>query len=1206
MTKHYSSLLVVLLLNLAFGALLFAQQADRVVITGLVTDPSGAGIPDAAVTVTDEATHVSTNILTTADGNYSTPPLIVGTYTVKVEKQSFKTFLRSGIAISGGTIYRQDAALEVGATAQTIEVKGESRMINIEQGDVSYTLNQKYYQDLPVVMGTDMRLAEVLLQVQPGYVPTMPSGDTIFRGSGFNSRVNGGQTMATENFIDGAAFGTAYNHNQTQENSPPYDAIQEMKVIDATYSAQYGRTSGGFVTYTTKSGTSQLHGSLYYYMGNTALDSRGEFFAKRVKLLNNDPGFTLGGPVVIPKVYNGRNKTFFFTNLDDAHIRQGLLAGYTNTVPTLPMRSGDFSSLLDTSSQIGADALGRPVYQGEIFNPASTRLVNGIPVRDGYGFDPVTGLATSSANVIPAGDPLRSQVAANLTNLIPSPDRAGFPFNSAGINNGDPTKQLDPITWLVRMDHEFTPTLKMSHTLFLDSRPSIRNCGDVGGCNTQFDPTTEPQKNTSYIGDGYYQRISNQFYHQQFDWIVRPNVYNHTTVSFDRWLNVEYSLSTGAGWNQLLGITGIPYETGGPPAVNFSGVVPYSHLGIGYQKGSQTANRWQFLDDISWVKGRHTIKAGFEFRWHQFPFTGIGVDRMGTYSFNQAETGGFDAQGNSLAGAGDAFASMLLGQVDNSNFQIPTNVTWYEAYLSPWINDEFKVNSRLTLTLGLRFDYQKARREAHDRYSNFDPTAPNPGAGGIPGAMVFAGTGPGHTGQRTFEDPKKDAFGPRFGFAYRLTDKSVIRGGYGIYYGGVNYSQFAADADIGFATNPTAPNVTNGLSPAFFWDNGFPQNLITHPPTIDPAVANGTSPVAVAKDDLTLPRYQNWSLTYEAQLKANLSLNISYIGNHATRLPAAASAGLGLAANMNDPKILALGAGVLESDINSPLAQAAGIKSPYAGFTGDVAQALRPWPQYQLIGYRNNPIAVSFYDALQAVLEKRFSHGFQGRIGFTWSKLINTGAEFALAQTGQVDQNPLNYQRGERGLSTDDVPHLLFLGYTYELPFGPGRKFANTSRPLGKLIGGWSISGIQRYQAGRPLIISMNNDLSGFLFNTQKRPDKVGPGVIANRSGFDPNGGNAYLLSTGWADPGALKFGNASRTDPHVRWFPEYNEDISLYKDTIIHERAKLRYEALFGNIFNRHFYCTPDTNWSDGSFGSVSAQCNTPRRIQFALDLSF
>src|SRR5439155_13403028 len=236
--------------------------------------------------------------------------------------------------------------------------------------------------------------------------------------------------MAAENFIDGASFGTAYNHNQTQEGSPPYDAIAELNVVENTYSAQYGRTSGAFIEYNTKSGTSQLHGSAYYYMGNNALDARGEYFPNRSKLINNDPGFTLGGPVVIPKVYNGRNRTFFFTNLDSAHIRQGFLPGFTNTVPLPAMRTGDFSSLLDTTNPVGTDALGRPVFQGEIFDPSTTQLFNGIPVRNGYGFDPATGLPIAgTANIIPAGDPLRSMVATNFIKLIPPPDRPGFPFN---------------------------------------------------------------------------------------------------------------------------------------------------------------------------------------------------------------------------------------------------------------------------------------------------------------------------------------------------------------------------------------------------------------------------------------------------------------------------------------------------------------------------------------------------------------------------------------------------------------------------------------------------------------------------------------------------------------------------------------------------------------------------------------------------------
>ena len=242
---------------------------------------------------------------------------------------------------------------------------------------------------------------------------------------------------------------------------------------------------------------------------------------------------------------------------------------------------------------------------------------------------------------------------------------------------------------------------------------------------------------------------------------------------------------------------------------------------------------------------------------------------------------------------------------------------------------------------------------------------------------------------------------------------------------------------------------------------------------------------------------------------------------------------------------------------------------------------------------------------MQAKLDKRFSNGLQVRVAYTWSKLINDGAESGLTESGEIDQNPVDYQKGERGLSSDDVPHTFVLAYTYELPFGPGKKFANVSGPWSKVIGGWGVSAIQRYQSGRPMNIFMDNNLNGFLFNNQKRPNKAGPGVIADRSGFDPNK-DGYLLKSGWADPGLLNFGNASRTDPSVRWFPEYSEDFNLYKDTKIIENVNLRFMTLFGNAFNRHFYCPADTNWSAGSFGHVSGQCNVPRRIQFALDLKF
>src|SRR6266581_7175240 len=377
-----SMLSVILFAGLAFG-----QANDRGIITGLVTESSGALVPAAAVTVTNQDTSVKTAVASDTAGNYSTPPLVLGTYTVQVEKGGFKTFVRSGIILTSGSQYRQDIALELGAVSQTVEVKAASVMLNAENAEVSHTLTEKYYEDLPAVMGADIRLAEALLQVQPGYIPMAPNGDAIFRGSQFQSRINGGQTMSTENWFDGAAFGYAEGHQQTQESSVPYSAVKEMTVVENTFSAQYGHTSGGFITYATKSGTDKLHGNVYNFFTSDKLDAGNFFFAgiptipnKKLPLTQDNWGAAVGGPV--PKITKG-GKTFWFVNVDVLDYHSIVNTGFVNTLPDAAQRTGNFSGagLLDTTTIVGHDALGRPIYQGEIFNPATTRLVGGVPVR---------------------------------------------------------------------------------------------------------------------------------------------------------------------------------------------------------------------------------------------------------------------------------------------------------------------------------------------------------------------------------------------------------------------------------------------------------------------------------------------------------------------------------------------------------------------------------------------------------------------------------------------------------------------------------------------------------------------------------------------------------------------------------------------------------------------------------------------------------
>jgi hypothetical protein len=1181
--------LVFILLGLFVSRPLLAQRSDRAIIGGVVTDPQGASLPGATVTIRNEATGVE-NILTTNNaGAYTTGPLVLGPYSVAVNLTGFKKALATGIVLRAGDVLRHDVQLQIGGMTESVEVTGGDAL-DVTKPDVSHSVNEKYYEDLPIVTAADVRLAESVLLMQPGYLPMSPNGDPMFRGSQFNSRINGGQARATENFFDGGAFGYASGHQGSQESAPPVEAIQEVTIITTTYSAQYGHTSGGFIEYTSKSGTNKFHGSAYSYLAHDKLNSQGFFKLPKTPLDNKNWGATLGGPVI-------KNKTFFFVNADWTRFRSGTLEGFGNTTPIDAFKAGDFSALL-TSNRIGTDALGRPIFGGQIFNPATTRLVNGVPVRDPY-----------PGNVIPTNDPLRSIVASRYAALMVRPDRPGLSNNVAGNPAGDQTWELDARNILLRLDHSFSPRFKAMFSGYYNNRPSVRNCGGAQGCTVPNDPLSDSAANTDYIGEGFTQRIYTTHAHTQWDWIISNNLMSHSVVAWDRWYMGGASLSAGANWPQRLWgsqqASGLVLGDAGPPQINFAGNIPYNTLGLSWPGfGYEKNDRWQFSTDLAWVRGRSTMKVGFEYRHHKYPHKGWNPGpAAGNLDFNRLGTGGYDAAGNNLSQTGDPFASFLLGQVQAASQLIYAQPTWYENYLSPWINAEFKVNPKLTLTAGLRLDYQTARTEENDEYSTFDANTPNPGAGGRPGAVIFAGSGPGRAGTRTFENPDLDAWGPRAGFSYRVNDKTVVRGGYGMYYAGVAFSQFTGDPNLGFASNAAAPNTTNGLFPAFYLDAGFPQQNIRQPPFIDPTIANGAGVPAVSPDGLTLPRWQNWSLTFERRLTKNMMLDVAYIGNKGTRLNHHGQRA-GLDFNMNDPRVLSLGAALLNSNINSPAARAANIPIPYPGFNGTVAQALRKYPQYQNIDWRGLPLGRSQYHALEVVLEQRLSAGLQYRVGYTFSRLKNNGAESGQGNEGLNGdvQDPVNWDTADWGLSVDDTPHVLLVGFTWDIGQG---KWGGWNGAKKALLGGWNLSGILRYESGRPLRINMANDMAGLLFNTRKRPNRTGADAVNAGGDFDPLTDN-YFNRSAWEDPGPLTFGNAPPNDGSARGFKVFNEDLTVSKSFDLKSDLKMRFVAQVGNIFNRTTFCAPNTNFSSPAFGTVNTQCNQARSVQFGLRLDY
>ncbi len=956
------------------------------------------------------------------------------------------------------------------------------------------------------------------------------------------------------------------------------------RVTEARRARAPGGAGAGFLAFPAKRGTNEFHGGLYYRLGNDILNARG-FFGARGKARRNAFGAFVGGPVV-------KDKTYFSYHYDRLSVRSGVQSGFGNSVPVESFRQGDFGRLL-TGRTVASDALGRAILAGQIFDPASTRTHRGVPARDAF-----------PNNAIPKAHPMRSRVSSRVVPFMVEPQRPGLEFNVQGNPVGDQIWVLDAPSHFFRLDHSFTRGFRTATDFSRASHPAVRNCGGAAGCRVSHDPSGRPEANADYYGTGVYEDVTTHHLRQRLVWAVAPNLLNQVTVGYDEFHVRGHAISAGAGWQDRLwgaGGNGLLATDAGAPALTFAGNTRYSPIGSEWGRAGFLANhQYSVAHHVTWVRGRHTFKTGAEFRHHRYPFRGWANNVSGTFDFHRSHTGGFDARGHNMTSTGDPFASFLLGQVNATHFQIPDSPTITESFVAWSVLGEYRATSSLTLTLGIRFDFQSALRERDDNMSTFDPNVPNPRAGGRLGAMIFAGKGPGRTGTRTLESPPKDAFGPRAGFAYRAGDRSVVRGAYGIYYSSVPHAQLEAVNTLGFRFHATANDLSNGRHPAYFLDDGFPPSNIVLPPSIDPSIGNNTSPVAVTRDRATLPRIQRWSLAIQRQLTRTATVDLSYEGNRGSRLIADRRV-LGPAANANANSILDLGPSLLASRAGSA-SLATGVDLPYRGFARTVAQSLRPFPHMLNIGYLNVPAGNSFYHSLRTRVEKRFSAGAHLHASYAWSKLTGMGAGRTRVADGlgHGPQNPSDTHSLERGLSAEDVPHRVLAAFTHEVPFfrSPGL--------AAKVLGGWSVSGALRVESAAPVNVVMANDLQPFLHNGQKRPDVVSNRVRIDRGGSLDVAADSVFDRFAFADPGPLQFGDASRTMNFVRGFGHVSEDFSLFKDAWVSPKFKLRFETQIANAFNRTVFCDPNRNWSAASFGRVFAQCNSPRSVQFGLRFDF
>jgi len=1112
-----------------------AAQVDRGNITGTVTDPSGAVVTSATVRITHEGTNVSAQSNTGSTGSFSFFNLPIGTYLLTAEAQGFRRAEVKGIKVEVNQQSKVGVAMQVGEVTQTVAVEATASLIQTESTDVGTVIDNKRFLDLPLTLGGGIRNPSAFIWLSPGVSP----------GNSWEKHIAGGGSFNDQIYFDGIALSRGDLANDAEVN-PSVDAIGEFKLVTNNYSAEYTHALSGVTSFTMKSGTNQLHGSAFHFLANDKLDARGFFNPTKAPRKQNEWGFTLGGPVVIPKLYNGRDRTFWFFSLDQYYIRGGQLAG-RNTNATAKMLTGDFS-------EWAADGRG-PIAdpQSTTFNAAGQAARTLFP-----------------GNVIPRNR--FSAVSSKMIEFYPAAELPGV-FNNSTAPLGSPF--ADQRTSGFKIDHNLKSNHRLSGMFNYTDRPSIKSPA----------PSRLIATGRSTAIENYnFQVVTTRLIRVNYDWTLSPNVMNHMGAGFSRFRNPNFSLGFNQGWTQpnggKLGLRGLQFDLA--PTVQFSQA--YTRLGDDIASDNYfTTLAW--LDTLTWVRNKHAIKMGVEVQTHRDNYRNFGGGG-GRFNYSHLET-----QLPGTANSGNAFASFLLGAVDSGNSFFRDSLPGGRYKYYGWfVDDTWKLTPKLTLNMGLRYEIQVPTSDPLGRISYMDPSVPNPGAGNLPGAFVFGGDGPGRQGWKRFFDIHYKNFAPRFGFAYQFLPNTVIRGGYGIFY--KEYiNQGVGIPQTGFSITPTFGSPNNGLTPAFSWDDGFPQNF-NRPPTISPTVANtqGAAIVERATGGM-IPYSQQWNLTIERQFGNALMLSGAYVANKGTHIYDA------LNVSQVHPSFHRLGQAVLQAPITSVLAQQNGIGAPYAGFAqeygarGTVAQAIRPFPQFAGVTTVAAPYANSSFHSFQFKLDKRFSKGFAATTAYTFGKHLSDGAGFTDVHGGIIRQN--HYQR-EKSLYASDQRHILTFSANYAIPFRH------------RLLGGWTLSSVAAYSSGFPLAISTTNINSSALFSGGLRPNLTGaPLRAAQGSGtFDPNR-DAFLDRAAFAVPAPLTFGNApvylSERSPYY-----VQEAFGAFKDTAIAERLNLQFRLEINNPFNRVRFGTPGTDFTAANFGRIASQGNGPRVIQFGLKLIY
>ena len=1113
--RQKSTLLVMLCL---LSLVAWAQQ-NTGSLSGTVADQTAGAVPVATVTATHLDTGLKTTTVTTSAGVYVFASLPVGMYEVSVEKAGFKKLNRKNIEVRVAQRQALDLLMEVGNVSESVEITAQGPLLDTVTSERGQNFSNKLMNTLPLFTG-GIRNASSFVTYMPG---VNSYREVSISGSGGRGK---------EVMIDGASL-TIPESGGVVFNFPGTEMFQEFKLVTAAYSAEYGRFGGGVETYVSKSGGNDIHGAAFWYARRDIFNANSwannAAGRARPKERFNEVGFTAGGPAWIPKVYNGRNKTFWFVTYS-RDMRPATISTVTSTVPTQRMKNGDFSEI------------GRPIY-----DPATT----------------AGNVRTQFAdNIIPANR--ISAISKKFIASLPNPNLPGVTNNLAFVNESQVTDNV----WSLKLDHAFSDNNRISYFHSFQNQNVASTTALPGPLGQGLGVSSQRPQN----------------FRVNHDWIVRPNFLIHTTFGFSR---------TQQGWDNpaqagFASQVGLQMPTDATPRVQFNSADALTPWGVQDGKvnnGGQFNWTTHVSQNISWLSGKHEFKMGWDIR----RLRTTSVDAAGTnglFQFERAQTALPTATGTT----GHSFASFLLGtpnQVSFTTLPVPDPQIRY-GYHAGYFQDNWRIKSNLTLNLGMRYEVPVGFHMANFQFSAMDPTLANPAAGGRPGAMTFAGPGPGRTGEKRFYPTDFSNIGPRFGFAYQMASKTVIRGGFGIYY--QTLGNGGCGCNLGFSGNP-GTIIADGIAPALSWDAGVPIPQGAKPPFIDPGLGVLSAPTLdlLGPDFGKAPRIYNWSLNVQHEIKGFL-IDLAYVGNRGRGLAST------LMANQVDPKYLSLGQ-LLRRRIDDPEVVARGFTKPYASFPNNqtLAQALRPFPQYFNVFDRSSGDGQSWYDSLQVKGERRFG-AWMMMASYTWSKSLGKlHYRQIFSQTQTQAQN--NYDLSDaKSLLAFDQPHMVNILNSFDLPIGRGRKlFGSANRAVDAFIGGWTLGVITRYASGGPLDIAAPNTLNaGTLFSQYKKanlnsavPIRTGidrttldpnnpsvrwfgcrPEAIASRPGAFQCAAN----STPFSIPGEFQFGSASQFMTAFRQPPVFTENISIVKQFKFTGDGRVRfvYRLDVFNLFNR------------------------------------